>query len=137
MAYRLTDSSPAAKDVLQTVFGRLPAALKTVDQRSSLGTWLRVVATRVALQLVRARRRRREVPLEHDLSSHPPLILDSIALERALAALPDTLRTVIILKEIEGYSHKEIGELLEITPSASMVRLSRARASLRAALGEM
>ena len=136
VAYRLTDSSADAKDVLQNVFVQLPGALETFDQRSSLGTWLRVVATRAALQLIRARRRRREVPFEHDLSSRPPPILDTIALERALAALPDTLRTVIILKEIEGYSHKEIGEFLEIAPSASMVRLSRARASLRAALGE-
>ena len=134
VAYRLTDSSPDAKDVLQNVFVQLPAALKKFDHRSSLETWLRVVATRAALQLVRARRRRREVPIEHDLSIRPPLVLDMIALERALAALPDTLRTVIILKEIEGYSHKEISDFLEITPSASMVRLSRARASLRATL---
>lgn len=136
VAYRLTDSSPDAKDVLQDVFVQLPEALKKFDQRGSLGAWLRVVATRTALQLIRARRRRREVPIGHDLSSRPPLVLDTIALERALAALPDTLRAVVILKEIEGYSHKEIGEFLEITPAASMVRLSRARASLRAALGE-
>ena len=64
-------------------------------------------------------------------------MLDTIALERALAALPAKLRTVIVLKEIEGYSHKEIADFLDISPSASMARLSRARASLRAALGEM
>ncbi len=136
VAYRLTESSPDARDVMQDVFVHLPGALKTFDQRSSLGTWLRVVATRRALQLVRKRRRRRETPIGDDLPSRPPRALDTIALERALATLPDTLRAVIILKEIEGYSHNEIGEFLEITPSASMARLSRARASLRASLGE-
>ena len=136
VAYRLTDSSPDANDVLQDVFVQLPTALKHFDRRSSLGTWLHIVATRAALKLVRARQRRREVPIDHRLASRPPLVLDTVALERALAALPDTLRAVIILKEIEGYSHKEIGDFLDISPSASMARLSRARASLRAALGE-
>lgn len=137
VAYRLTDSSPDAKDVLQDVFVKLPATLKSFDQRSSLGTWLRVVATRAALQLVRARQRRREVPIGHELTSCPPAVLDMIALERALAALPDSHRAVIVLKEIEGYSHKEIADFLDISPSAPMARLSRARASLRAVLGEM
>ena len=135
IAYRLTESSPDARDVLQDVFVHLPAALRTFDQRSSLATWLRVVATRRALQWLRARKRRREVPMGDELPGRPPHALDTIALERALAALPDTLRAVIVLKEIEGYTHKEIGAFLEITPSASAVRLHRARASLRAALG--
>ncbi|MXX69769.1 MAG: RNA polymerase sigma factor [Gemmatimonadales bacterium] len=137
VAYRLTDSSPDAQDVLQDVFAQLPAALKNFDRRSSLGTWLRVVATRAALQLVRAGQRLRELPTGQERASSPPLLLDTIALERALAALPAKLRTVIVLKEIEGYSHKEIADFLDISPSASMARLSRARASLRAALGEM
>lgn len=136
VAYRLTDSAPDARDVLQNVFARLPDALKGFDQRSSLATWLRVIATREALQLVRWRERRRETPIGDEVSSRPPDVLETIALERALGGLSEKLREVIILKEIEGYSHKEIGEFLDITPSASMARLSRARASLRAALGE-
>ncbi|WP_423924507.1 RNA polymerase sigma factor [Candidatus Palauibacter sp.] len=136
VAYRLTDSSADARDVLQDVFVYLPRALKSFDQRSSLGTWLRVVATRQALQLIRARQRRREIPIGDDVPTRPPHALDTIALERALATLSDKLRAVIILKEIEGYSHKEISNFLEITPTASAARLCRARASLRATLGE-
>ncbi len=136
VAYRLTESSPDARDVLQDVFVHLPTALGSFDQRSSLGTWLRVVATREALQLIRARQRRREIPISDDVPTRPPHAVDTIALERAMAALPDKLRAVIILKEIEGYSHKEISDFLEITPTASAARLCRARASLRATLGE-
>ncbi|WP_310757460.1 sigma-70 family RNA polymerase sigma factor [Candidatus Palauibacter soopunensis] len=88
VAYRLTDSSPDAKDVLQEVFAKLPTALKRFDRRSSLGTWLRIVAARTALKLVRARQRRREVPIDPELTSSPPLVLDIIALERALATQP-------------------------------------------------
>ena len=86
--------------------------------------------------MIRARQRRREIPIGDDVPTRPPHALDTIALERALATLPDKLRAVIILKEIEGYSHKEISNFLEITPTASAARLCRARASLRATLGE-
>ncbi len=56
-------------------------------------------------------------------------------LRRAVDELPDKLRTVVILKLVEGYSHQEIGELLGIRRGASEVRLSRALARLREKLG--
>jgi RNA polymerase sigma-70 factor (ECF subfamily) len=48
--------------------------------------------------------------------------------------LPDALRVVLVLKMIEGYSHAEIAELLEITPRASEQRLYRAIQILRVRL---
>jgi RNA polymerase sigma-70 factor (ECF subfamily) len=60
---------------------------------------------------------------------------DRILVRRAVEALPDALRTVVILKVVEGYSHAEIGELLGISRGASEVRLSRALAVLRRAMG--
>ena len=135
VAYRLTDSADDAQDVLQEVFVRLPDALKQFEYRSSLGTWLRTVTVRRAMQVIRTRDRRREMPLPDDLQGRPPKLLDMIALERALAGLSDNLKAVIILKDVEGYSHEEIAELLEITPSASATRISRARHLLRIALG--
>jgi len=55
--------------------------------------------------------------------------------ESAIDALPDALRVVFVLREVEGYSHAEIGELLEITTNASEVRLHRAIRALRRTLG--
>ncbi|WP_419949280.1 RNA polymerase sigma factor [Candidatus Palauibacter sp.] len=137
VAYRLTNSSADALDILHDVFFRLPEALKTYDQRGSLATWLRAVTRRHALMHLRARKRRREVPLfAGDVPKRPPQVIELVALERALAKLPEKLRIVIILKEIEGYSHKEIAALLDVSYSASAVRLHRARAALRTALGE-
>jgi RNA polymerase sigma factor (sigma-70 family) len=52
-------------------------------------------------------------------------------LQRAVAGLPDSLRAVFVLKEVEGYTHAEIGALLGITPGASEVRLCRALRRLR------
>jgi RNA polymerase sigma-70 factor (ECF subfamily) len=50
--------------------------------------------------------------------------------------LPDGYRTIFNLYVIEEYSHKEIAELLEITPSASRSQLSRARAQLQALMAQ-
>jgi RNA polymerase sigma-70 factor (ECF subfamily) len=98
------------------------------------------VTTRVALDRLRATRRRREVLLDH---TNEPAISASDGdlghradLERALRHLPDTLRTVFVLREVEGLSHGEIAETLGIRVGASEVRLHRALKKLRAYLAE-
>lgn len=136
VAYRLTDSSADARDVLHDVFYRLPDALVRFDCRRPLWPWLRAVTTRAALAYVRRVRQRGEVSLPDDFVNstfHERPVLDSIELERALSALSAEQRTVIILKELLGYTHEEIGKLLDLPPSASRGRLYRARAALRAA----
>lgn len=55
----------------------------------------------------------------------------TIDVECAIAALPDGLREVVVLHDIEGYSHREIGARLGIRPGSSKSRLSRAREALR------
>lgn len=136
VAYYVTGSTADAQDILQDVFMALPVDLRQFEHKSALETWLRLVTWRTAMQGVRTDDRRGEVPLPDDIEGRPPPSVDRIDLDRALAALPETLRSVIILKEVEGYSHEEIGDLLDISPSASAVRASRARAALRGALGE-
>ena len=59
---------------------------------------------------------------------------DLIAVQIALDALPENLRTVFVLREIEGYSHDEIAELLDIRVGTSEVRLHRAMKALRQVL---
>jgi RNA polymerase sigma-70 factor (ECF subfamily) len=54
--------------------------------------------------------------------------------QRVMAGLPEDLRAVLVLRQTEGYSHREIAAMLGITPGASRVRLSRAVKLLRAAL---
>ncbi len=132
VAFRLTESSADAQDVVQEVFLGLPEALVTFDGRGSLEGWLRRVAVRTALLKLRRVRRRRETHLSlNRVPAAPARHIDRIELERALSQLPEALRVVLVLKEIEGFSHREIGDLLGIRPSASAVRLSRARQQLR------
>lgn len=133
LAQRLTGSRQDAEDVVHDVFLGLPEALKHYDERGQFDAWLRRVTARVALTRVRIRQRRGERELETDVPHEPtvPSLDDKLALGKAIDALPDGLRTIIVLKMIEGYSHDEIAVLLGITPRASEQRLYRAVKALR------
>ncbi len=136
IALRLTGSTADADDVLQDVFVGLPEALRGYEVRVSFVGWLRRVAARTALMRMRRRERRREEHLtpEHEPPARSSDDLDRLALERAIAALPASLRSVFVLKEIEGYPHAHIAELLGIGIGASEVRLHRAKQQLRGIL---
>lgn len=133
LAQRLTGSRQDAEDVVHDVFLGLPEALKHYDERGQFDAWLRRVTARVALTRVRLRQRRRERNLESDVPHEPTHVSldDHVALTTAIDLLPDSLRTVIVLKMIEGYSHEEIAALVGITPRASEQRLHRAVKALR------
>lgn len=141
VARRVTESSTDARDVIHDVFCQLPKAIQSFDPQRSLGPWLRSVTTRAALKHLRSERRRREtiasISHEIELGTSPEYpVLNSITVERLLSSLPEKLRLVVILKEIEGYSHAEIAELLEVSRSASEGWLWKARELLRAELLE-
>jgi RNA polymerase sigma-70 factor (ECF subfamily) len=137
-AYRLTGSVSDAEDVLQDVFLGLPAALKRYRPRDAFAAWLRRVTVRVALMRLRRDRGRREIALdtvpEPSVRAHDGAA-ERTEIQRAIAALPVPLRTVFVLREVEGYSHAEIAKLLGIREGASQVRHHRAVRMLRAALG--
>ncbi len=127
-ALRLLGSRADAEDVLQDVFLGLPDALARYEERGAFGAWIRRVAVRAALMTLRRRARRVHEPLASAdaVAAAPPEPERSIAARRAIAALPDALRVVFVLRELEGYAHAEIAELLGITRTASALRLHRA-----------
>jgi RNA polymerase sigma-70 factor, ECF subfamily len=133
-AYGLTRSRADADDVTQELFIRLPSALRGfTGPTASFPGWLRRVAVRQALMLLRAGRRRREVTVEGvaSLVARRDDALERLSIETALDQLSIEYRTVFLLKEVEGLDHAEIGELLDITVANSEVRLHRARRQLR------
>ena len=137
LAYRLTGTREDAEDVVHDVFVGLPDALHRYDERGRLESWLKRVAARVSLMRLRQRSRRREVALEAVAGQRSPETPgDVAALQDAVAALPDRLRSVLVLKEMEGYSHAEVAALLGISEGASRARLLRAMTRLRRTLGE-
>lgn len=131
VALGITRSEADAEEVLQEVFIGLPEALLHFDGGNFAG-WLKVVTSRRALMLLRAERRRRNyafAPVPR--ISVEDQALSKIMLEKALSRLDPKLRTVFVLKEIEGLTHSEIAEIMTISENLSQVRLYRARKAMR------
>ena len=135
VAYRLLMSRADAEDVVHDLFVGLPEALRRYEERGSMEHWLRKIVVRLALSRLRARR---HVTLQE--SAEPVAVspdpVARVTIQRALAALSPSLRAVLVLKEIEGFSHAEIAAMLGISVAASEVRLHRALRQLRALLSE-
>lgn len=138
-AFRIVSDADVAEDVLQEVFLGLHSALARYVERERFAAWLGRVTVRVALMHLRRERSRRQVSLEGSMlpSVRPDTrgpTRDAIA--TAIRALPEPLRLVFVLREVEGYTHREIAALLGIRENASHVRHHRAVRALRAALGD-
>jgi RNA polymerase sigma-70 factor (ECF subfamily) len=148
VAYRMMGDHDAADDVAQETFVRAYRALGRYDPTYSFYTWLRTIATRVALhELAKRRRRRTEGGESFEMAAEtlPTTAPDPQSLAeadelgsrvwRALALLPEEYRAVIVLRSQEQLSYAEIARTLDIPVGTVMSRLARGRERLRAALG--
>ncbi|MGH7542134.1 MAG: RNA polymerase sigma factor [Gemmatimonadota bacterium] len=135
VAHRLTGSRSDAQDVLHDLFVGLPDAVRSFERRGSFEGWLKRIAARMALARTRAQARRAGIPL-HSVGVPPGRpetdgTLDRVTLEKALLTLSPSLREVFLLREVEGFTHREVASLLGIEEGASKVRLHRAKRALR------
>lgn len=146
-SYRLLGDRDEADDVTQETFVRAWSALDRYDERYTFYTWLRTIATRLALNVLAKRRRRRteggevfESVAESAADPRPGPEAKAEAselgtrLSAALGELPDEQRTVLVLRAQEGMSYAEIASALAIPVGTVMSRLARARERLRAIL---
>jgi RNA polymerase sigma factor (sigma-70 family) len=130
LARRFLGSSEA-DDGTQEVFVRAWSRLGQFRGDSAFGTWLHRLAVNV---LLRALERQRKGPPS---DMHDPALLEArstdrdVDLERALQSLPAGLREVVVLHDMESYTHAEIASSLAIGVSASKMRLHRGRSALR------
>lgn len=135
LAFRISGSKEDAEDVLQDVFVGMPDALRTFRGDGSFESWIRRIAANRTLELLRREKIRRRVTPPatgiHGSSSSPSRTEERLTLEEALDELPDGLRAVLVLREVEGFTHREIAETLGIRPGTSQVRLHRAKKRLR------
>ncbi len=129
-----------AEDLVHDLFVGLPEAMARYEERGQFAGWLHRIAVRLALSRLRRRGRRGEVALEAaDGVGHRAegdSVADRITVTAALAALPESLRTVVVLREYEGWSHREIAAHLGISEGAAMTRHCRALQKLRGTLEE-
>lgn len=132
VALGITGCEADAADVTQDVFIALPELLRSFDG-DAFAHWLKVVSIRMALMHVRAEKRRRRYELAQggEMPSHEERTLCGITVERAIERLDPLLRTVFVLWELEGFTHREIAEAMGTSESLSQTRLHRARHCLR------
>lgn len=132
---RLAGDDALAEDWAQEAWVRAFRALPTFRGDARFSTWLHRIAVNSALHGRRWRERRvaHEVtlPVSADRSDRPDPVTLRIALQRALDRLPKGMRQIIVLHDVEGYTHEEIGDLLGIAAGTSKSQLFKARARLR------
>ena len=138
---RIAADDDLAQDYAQEAWIRAIRALPTFRGEARFSTWLHRIAVNSALQAVRTAemRQRREAPMPESLAMDPPArdALLSQKLEWALDHLPERMRKVLILHDVEGYTHDEIGELLGTTAGTSKSQLFKARGKMRMLLKDL
>ena len=125
-----------AQDVVQDTWIRATSRLDGFRWESSFRTWLIGIGLNLSREVLRRRARRPVTELTEAVapSIPPPRLGDRVDLERAIAELPDGSRTVLILHDIEGFTHEEIGAQLGIAAGTSKSQLFQARRALRSKL---
>jgi RNA polymerase sigma-70 factor, ECF subfamily len=154
--YRMLGSVHDAEDALQDVLLRAWRALPRFERRSSIRSWLYRIATNTCLDLIARRSRQRVLPIDYGPSSDPhagpgaPLVESvwvepypdapdatyeqresvELAFIAALQHLPARQRAVLILREVLGFSAREVAESLETTVASVNSALQRARKTI-------
>jgi len=151
---RILRSEEEARDALQETYVAAFRALRTFEGQSKLSTWLHRIAINAALMKLRSRRRHPEEPIDDllprfDRDGHrvPELECRDTGAEAALDAarrravvrrcidrLPETYRSVLVLRDLEELGTEETARALGVTAEAAKMRLHRARQALRTLL---
>ncbi len=154
LALKILGNPQDAEDVLQNTFMKALQAIGNFEGRASLSTWLYRIAVNEALMLLRRQKPVVPVAMDYDDDEaeipHPTQFTDWCCLpeeellsteakgflEKAVQRLPEKLRVVFVLRDIQGLSIRETSQALELTETAVKTRLLRARLALREQLSE-
>ena len=132
---RLAGDDALAEDWAQEAWVRIFRALGSFRGEARFSTWLHRIAVNSALhgRRWRDRRTKHEAPLEDTLPTRfqSSDALLRMKLERAMKQLPERMRQVLVLHDIEGFTHEEIAEFLGVNTGTSKSQLFKARARMR------
>ena len=142
-----------AEDVAQIVFEKVNNKLSAFKGDSKISTWIFKIATNAALDRLKSPSYKRTpsgpqapVPLQTveniEMAFNKPTSPDQKVIREEMSdcvrefvdKLPSDYRTIIILNELEGFTNKEIAEILQISIDTAKIRLHRARAHLKKSL---
>jgi RNA polymerase sigma-70 factor (ECF subfamily) len=137
VVYRMTGEMQLAEDVAQEAFIRAWTKLHTYRPISSFRSWVYRIANNAALDILRRRKEQVDIddlPIPTSGTGVEQSVIHQQQAEvvrKAVLALPDASRSVLILREYEGLSYQEIADSLEIPLGTVMSRLAYARGKLK------
>jgi RNA polymerase sigma-70 factor (ECF subfamily) len=143
VAYQFVGRHDEAEDLTQDIFIKIFKSLETFDRRANFQTWLISVSRNVCIDHYRSVRKERETldygvdanQLSAASSEAGPLAAleqqDRVALlRRAMAVLPETLRTAVLMRDIQERSYQEIADALQLPEGTVKSRINRGRTEL-------
>jgi RNA polymerase sigma-70 factor (ECF subfamily) len=141
LCLRMTNSQTEAEDLTQEVFIQLFRKIGSFRGASAFSTWLHRLTVNQVLMHFRKRSVKSEKTSEDgempdqivsgtENPSKMPIV-DRIALNNAIALLPNGYRSVFVLHDIEGYEHEEVARIMGISVGTSKSQLHKARLKLR------
>ena len=142
LCYRYARDEANAEDIPQEGFIKIFQKINKYDDRGSFEGWVRRIMVNTAIDHIRKQKHQQnEVEINEVISEDvSESVLDKLEAEHlyeVIQQLPTGYRLVFNLYAIEGYSHKEIGEQLNITESTSRSQYTRARAMLKRKIEEL
>jgi RNA polymerase sigma-70 factor (ECF subfamily) len=131
IAIRILNNKMDAEDILQESFITAFSRLSELNSERALGSWLKRIVINNCISHIRKDRMIFEDIEEYRLGEEeePDMIdssIDPVIVHRAIKELPGGCRTVLVLHSLEGYKHREIAEMLDITISTSKTQYRRA-----------
>ena len=157
VAYGMLRSREDAEDVVQEAFAEPTEKLSSFEGQASFYTWFYRIVVNLCIDETRKRKRSKLVDLGDDVQAAPLSTSDALYLNldqsdptqsveraqlrnvlmKAVAALPEIHRSVVVLREVEGLSYEEIADALKIKKGTVMSRLFHARKALQQSLTKL
>ena len=143
VAYKFVGKHDEAEDLTQEIFLKIFKSLDTFDRRANFQTWLISISRNLCIDHYRSVRKERET-IDRDVdaneltpTSHEPGPVAALEqrdrvtlLRRALAELPETLRTAVMMRDIRELSYQEIADQLRLPEGTVKSRINRGRTEL-------
>ncbi|MCC5937307.1 MAG: sigma-70 family RNA polymerase sigma factor [Lunatimonas sp.] len=137
LIFRICNDYDSSNDQLQEGFIEVFKNIKNFRRESTLGAWIKRIMIRKVLKELRSAYRFEE--LDEQIQSNDLMIdqwIDAEMLDLAIRRLPESCRTVFVLYEIEGYSHREIAQMLKVSEGTSKSQLHYAKKCLQKSLSK-
>lgn len=135
IAYRIINDFDNANDILQEAFIQIFRDIKKFRGDSTLGAWIKTIVVRTAIRKLKKENTFTQPgynPNGETISW--PEEMQGDDLEKAILSLADGCRTIFLLIEVEGYKHKEVADMLNISVGTSKSQLHYAKKQLQVLL---